>query len=108
MPVRLALVDGERLVPWEADETLPAWKRWSLSEVKLSAKRVSWEAEGATEWKAQIDSVRSAWARFEQRIPMLVLERSDDGWSGLLTSPSNDGRATRISYTPVTGVSYVS
>jgi hypothetical protein len=102
--VRLARVQGNQIVPWIADASIPEWQRWSLSEVKLSAKRVTWDATCAPEWQSRIDNSREDWSRFEQRTPVVVLQPIDDGnWTGSLLR--NDGVIT-LGYSEGTGASY--
>jgi CRISPR-associated endonuclease/helicase Cas3 len=105
VPVRLARVAGDRLVPWISDTTIPEWQRWSLSEVKLSAKRVAWDATCAPEWQSQVETVRAAWSRFEQRTPVVVLQKSDDArYSGTLV---RSGKTITLEYDEKTGASFV-
>jgi len=90
IPVRLARVTDARLVPWHDDQTLPDWKRWLLSEVKLSAGRVSARAAPVGKWSQQIEAVRAGWKPFERETPVLALEIDHAGvWRGELAAPGS-------------------
>ncbi len=103
--VRIARGQDGRLAPWFGDEGLVEWKRWLLSEVKLSAKRVCWDATPSGPWRDQIETLRAGWHRFEQKIPVLVLESDSDGWTGSLQSASGR-KEVRIHYSAVRGIQY--
>lgn len=92
IPVRLARVTDARLVPWHDDQTLPDWKHWLLSEVKLSAGRVAPKAAPVGKWAQQIEAVRAGWKPFERETAVLALERDSAGvWRGDLPAPGSAG-----------------
>jgi CRISPR-associated endonuclease/helicase Cas3 len=92
IPVRLARVVDARLAPWHDDHTLPDWKRWLLSEVKLSAGRVAARAAPVGKWAQQIEAVRADWKPFERETPVLALEMDSAGvWRGELPAPGSAG-----------------
>lgn len=85
--VRLARVreDGA-LEPWATDarHALESWKAWALSEVRLSARRVPFDAVADAQYSAMVDDVRAQWGRFEREIPVLPLGRDGQTWRGSL------------------------
>ena len=77
-----------------------------LSEVKLSAKRVAWNAEPIGPWRDEIKTLRNGWKKFEQQTPVVVMEPDQAGlWSGLISSPKPD-TAVRLLYSTALGLSY--
>ena len=81
--VRLARVDGTRLVPW-ADSDAP-WKAWALSEVRVRATRIPRDATVTGEFAAAAEAVRATWGRFERELPLLpLIERETGMWEGYL------------------------
>jgi CRISPR-associated endonuclease/helicase Cas3 len=100
--VRLARVEGGRLVPWA--DAAPAWKAWALSEVRVRRTRVPPDAV-RPEFAAAAAAARSAWGRFEQGLPVLPLEEQAPGvWRGSLLRP--DRGPVALWYTAGHGLSY--
>ncbi len=106
VPIRLAKVEGGSLKPWCEDDGMPEWKRWLLSEVKVSAKRVPWDARAPELWRDAVDDLREGWPRFEQRVPVLVLERDPDDCFCGTVSGRRGGNFVKLSYSPLTGLRY--
>jgi CRISPR-associated endonuclease/helicase Cas3 len=92
-----------RVVPWRALPG-PDWKSWALSEVRVSSRRVPPTVQPPTEWARAVDEVRAAWGRFEQDLPLLVLQVAESGWSGQLSR--SDGKAVGFTYDNVEGLRY--
>ncbi len=104
--VRLARVESGHLVPWYEDSALPEWHRWLLSEVKLSGRRVAWDAEPSGAWRTSILELRSTWGKFEQRTPVAVMETSGDGqWAGVTRSAKGTSAVT-LTYSTARGAGY--
>jgi len=104
--VRLAKVLGDQLKPWHEDDAAPEWKRWLLSEVKVSGRRISATAAPRGKWGTQVESIRQGWKRFEQETPVLVLERdATGGWSGELPASSSSG-VVSLRYSRDRGLEY--
>lgn len=105
--VRLARVRTGRIIPWYDDAAMPEWKRWLLSEVKLSAGRISRNAEPTAKWRSQVDTARVDWGRFEQDTPVIVLDECEAEVSSGLVLARNEKRELRVEYTSAFGVRYV-
>lgn len=104
--VRLAQVQDDQLLPWHQDDAAPEWKRWLLSEVKLSGRRISATAAPCGKWAPRVESLRQGWKRFERETPVLVLERDATGvLSGELPATSGIG-VVSLRYSPDRGVEY--
>ncbi|WP_373063229.1 hypothetical protein [Gemmatimonas sp.] len=104
--VRLAKVQGDQLIPWHEDDAAPEWKRWLLSEVKVSGRRISTTAAPHGKWGSQVASMRQGWKRFEQETLVLVLERdATGGWSGELPASSSSG-VVSLRYSRDRGLEY--
>ena len=104
--VRLARVgpDGQ-LMPWATDGGA-RWKRWALSEVRLSGWRVPFGSSALPEHQAAVEAVRQDWGRFEQETTVLPLTEDGSGvWVGVLVRPDN-GRTVSIRYSAAQGVEY--
>ncbi|HEX6536951.1 MAG TPA: CRISPR-associated endonuclease Cas3'' [Gemmatimonadaceae bacterium] len=104
--VRLARVDGDgALVPWAPGEG-PAWKRWALSEVRLSSRRVPPDVAAEPGYRAAVDAVRAEWGRYERELPVLPLvERARGEWQGTLEAGA---RTVHLRYTEGEGLAYQS
>lgn len=106
VPVRLAKLQGDRLVPWHEDESAPEWKRWLLSEVKLSGRRIPATAVPSGKWRPLVEAVRQGWKRFERDTRVLPLEPDAAGeWCGELPKTSGTG-VTSLRYSRTLGLEY--
>ncbi len=105
--VRLARVGTGRIRPWYDDASMPEWKRWLLSEVKLSAGQISRNAEPTTKWRTQIDAVRAEWGRFEQDTPVIVLDECVADVSSGVVMATGGKQEKRVEYTTAFGLRYV-
>jgi CRISPR-associated endonuclease/helicase Cas3 len=103
--VRLARArpDGG-LEPW-VRVAGPPWKSWALSEVSVSSYRVP---SGSMPEERHADAVarlRAGWGRFEQDIPVVVLEQTAGSlWSSTVLTPG--GKTRRIAYTAREGLGF--
>lgn len=102
--VRLGRIEpGGRVVPW-CGLSGPDWKRWALSEVRVSARRVPPSVQSPSELVRAVDEVRATWGRFEQDVPLLVLHPTERGWSGQLSR--TDGKDVAFTYDAGEGLRY--
>lgn len=103
--LRLARVAADgALLPWcEMDG--PAWKQWSLSEVRVRATRVPPNAMADPDFLGHVDAIRAEWGRFERDIPLLPLQEDGGVWRGTLHDPARDRRIA-IRYTREEGLSF--
>lgn len=103
--VRLARARADgTLEPWVLAEG-PAWKSWALSEASVSAYRVPAGSRPAARYADAVARLRAGWGRFEQEVPVVVLEPAgSDAWVGRLEHP--DGKARRIGYAMPVGLSF--
>jgi hypothetical protein len=86
---------GGTLEPWAEGEALefPLWKRWALSEVRISARVVPQGALVDEQYRAAVAVARTTWGRYEQEIPIAPLVAGEDGtWTAALSAP--DGSRT--------------
>lgn len=104
--VRLARVtDDGGLEPWIWTDD-PLWKRWALSEVRLSRWKVPEHSTAEPRFEAAVDRIRDEWRRYEQRIPVIPLERGTEAsWRATILRP--DGKAPiGVVYTEGEGLAY--
>jgi CRISPR-associated endonuclease/helicase Cas3 len=88
LTIRLAKRDAQGgIIPWAEDDG-PEWKRWALSEVRVRPRIAPLDSCSLPELKEDLDPVIARWGRFEQEIPVCVLEPDDEGaWKGGLWHP---------------------
>lgn len=105
--IRLARVAADgALEPWARMDG-PPWKSWSLSEVRVSAKRIPPGALADPQHRASVAAARAEWGRFEQEIPVLPLVAVESGvWRGVLMDPGSE-RTIHIVYTTDVGLRIV-
>lgn len=100
-----------RLGLWENGVITPccshkdAGKSWAMSEMSVPARRAQGVPieEGAR--AAAIAALRAGWSRWEQEIPILLLEQQGSGWRGVL-SKTKDG-VQEVRYSREGGLVYV-
>lgn len=105
--VRLARVqpDGS-LVPWA--DVRPAWRAWSLSEIRVRRNRIPSEAAPLPQHEAAAAEARREWGRFEQDLPILPLHKlSTERHEGVLVVPDGQ-REIRLCYSVADGLIYPS
>ncbi len=101
--VRLARVQGGRLVPW-AESDAP-WKAWALSEVRVRRTRIPPDVAVLPEFTGAAEAVRATWGRFERELPVLPLvERGAGMWEGELVRP--DGKPAQVRYSTALGLAF--
>ena len=87
--LRLARIDAEgELAPWFTAADSPA-QAWALSEVRVSVRRVPFDAHVDAQFGAAANRVRAEWGKFEQEIPIVPLVlQGDESWTATLTHPT--------------------
>lgn len=85
--LRLARVEASRVVPW-CDHPDPR-HAWALSEVSVPVSRVAGVAEEPA-LAASIAAVKSSWGRWEQEIPLLLLQPDDRASVGIIRTPRGE------------------
>jgi CRISPR-associated endonuclease/helicase Cas3 len=101
--VRLASVlENGELRPWAHDGELAEWKAWALSEVRVSGRRIPFDAAVLPEFTGQASALRATWGRFEQGIVLLPLAQDKDRWSGGLVK--KDGNVLSFEYSTSDGL----
>lgn len=105
--VRLARVHADgSLAPW-APGGGPPWKRWALSEVRVSMYRVPFDSWPEPAFEAAVAAIREEWGRFEQGIPVLPLQKERDGdWTGKLLDTKRN-RVINCSYSEADGLAFL-
>ncbi len=99
--LRLARIEGGRLVPWCGDGGV---RDWALSEISLRAARVAGPAPDA-QAQELVRIVRQSWPRWDQEIPVLVLRRAGTGWEGAVLDQQQNRLA--VSYDPAYGMVFL-
>lgn len=99
--LRLARLEGGRVVPWCADATEA--RAWALSEVAIRTARVA--AAAPSDADAPIERVRCGWPQWDRERPVLVLRPGENGlWHG--AGLDGRGRAVALTYGRVRGLSF--
>lgn len=83
LTIRLAKRDANAvIVPW-AEHDGPDWKAWALSEVRVRPRILPPGARSLPELESELAAITEKWGRFEQEIPVCVLEPlGGDVWCG--------------------------
>ncbi|GJD65404.1 CRISPR-associated helicase/endonuclease Cas3 [Methylobacterium frigidaeris] len=93
--VRLARVEGGRLVPWHPDPELRL--AWALSEVTVALRKLRGHLAPVPGWHDAAAAVRAGWSRFDDAVILLPLEPGPDGtWQGTLVA--EDGGPLVLTY----------
>lgn len=105
--LRLARVGADNsLMPW-AEGVGPPWKRWALSEVRVTAYRAPVGARPLSRFEAVSDAARREWGQREQkRDDFLILPLEPEGalWRGALVDP--DGAELAFEYSSDMGLQF--
>jgi CRISPR-associated endonuclease/helicase Cas3 len=106
--LRLARIGADgALCPWaEGDGAL--WRRWALSEVKVSAWRAPVGCKPQSEFTAAAAAARTQWGKREQkRDDLIILALKPDGeqWRGALVD--SNGAPRHFAYDEVSGLRFV-
>jgi CRISPR-associated endonuclease/helicase Cas3 len=91
------------IVPW-ADHDGPDWKAWALSEVRVRPRTAPLGARTLPELQGELAPIIKLWGRFEQDIPVCLLEPDGDGgWRGQLINERSE--TVTLYYSPSWGLS---
>jgi len=104
--VRLARAGGlGAITPW-CEDPIPAARAWALSEVAIRASRLPVQARSPKRHEAAVSSLRAQWSEYEEGVPIIVLERNDQGlWIGELEGDvASNGRSYK--YEATTGLRF--
>lgn len=106
-PTRLADPSfSYRLAVW-ADGVLaplcPGGQAWAMSEIMLPARRVQGAPQETGARAEACAALRAGWSRWEQEIPVLILEPEGEGFRGHVADPAGQTRA--FSYNSKAGFS---
>ena len=92
-----------RLGLWENGVIMPccphedAAKSWAMSEISLPARRAQGVPSEDGARGAALMALRAGWSRWEQEIPVLLLERDGTGWRGALSKAKDAVQEVRYS-----------
>jgi CRISPR-associated endonuclease/helicase Cas3 len=75
---RLARWENGALSPFYADPT--QFRAWALSEISLARWRAADVPQPTGALASAVAAAKAAWGRWDQDVPLLVLEPSGDGW----------------------------
>ncbi len=99
--LRLARLEGGRLLPWRADPDPRL--AWAPSEVTAYERKLRGRHEPEPRWRALAADARKNWGRFEDDVILLPLEEGEDGVSrGTLLD--GDGRRLELLYSTKQGL----
>ncbi|HMT43823.1 MAG TPA: CRISPR-associated helicase Cas3', partial [Chakrabartia sp.] len=87
LTIRLAKRDERgAIIPWAPVNDL-AWKAWALSEVRARPRIAPPDSKSLPALDAELAPIIATWGKFEQEIPVCVLEPDGaGGWRGELAS----------------------
>lgn len=74
-----------------------AQKSWAMSEISLPARRAQGVPAEHGVRAAAVAELRAGWSRWEQEIPVLLLEADGIGWRGVLSKANDAGQDIRYS-----------
>ena len=104
--LRLGRVRGGRIEPYAHAAPDEPWRAWRLSEVNISARRVSREAIPAEHTEAA-RAAKAAWTRFDGDKILMVCEETEAAGAVLFGSGATDSHAVRLSYDSRTGLRWL-
>jgi CRISPR-associated endonuclease/helicase Cas3 len=90
---RLGRRDGTRIVPFYGDG--PTIRNWALSEVSVNRKKAPGLLLGDIKTERAITTAKVAWPKWEETMPLLVLEPDGAGWTGAVTKDGTAAVAVR-------------
>lgn len=90
--IRLARVEAGRVLPW-CEHPNPRHE-WALSEVSVPTSRVADVAPDPA-LASLIAAVKSSWGRWEQEVPLLVLQPDDRGLVGMIRTSRGEPKPLR-------------
>jgi CRISPR-associated endonuclease/helicase Cas3 len=97
--LRLARIEEGKVVPWFAADDIEI--AWALSEVEVATRLVTGVAPA--HWDPAIAQARATFGRFEQDVPVLVLEpAAQSTWSG--SALSGAGAPVNVIYSMASGL----
>lgn len=86
LTLRLARRNGlGAIIPW-AQSDGPEWKAWALSEIRLRPSIAPIDAQSLPGVATELAPIMAQWGRFEQEIPVCLLERDGEVWRGAIFS----------------------
>jgi CRISPR-associated endonuclease/helicase Cas3 len=88
-----------RLAVWENGRLRPLCegeKAWAMSEITLPLRRVKGLPEETGERAAALTTCKAGWSRWEQDVPVLILEPDEGGFVGNVIGA--DGKPQHVAY----------
>nr|WP_295738835.1 CRISPR-associated helicase Cas3' [uncultured Acidocella sp.] len=112
-PTRLADPSKSyRLAVWNQGVLAPLCQgenAWAMSEITLPLRLVQGAPEEAGARAAALEGMRGGWTRWEQEIPVLILEPEGEGYRGEVLDAAGDKRAflysRKFGFTPKESIS---
>lgn len=103
LTIRLARRDqAGAIIPWAPQDEGPEWKAWALSEVRVRPRIAPLDSRSLPALTDELAPIIAGWGRFEQEIPVCVLEpEPQGGWLGKLAS---EGGIRTVMYAPEQGL----
>jgi len=83
------------------------WKAWALSEIRVRTTRIPLNVAAPTRFMSAIGSLRATWRRFEQDIPILVLEPSEQRLHSISYIPVGSASEAQAIYSKQMGLEFV-
>jgi CRISPR-associated endonuclease/helicase Cas3 len=93
--IRLGRMENGVIIPYATDKE--ERKAWALSEIQVPLNRIPEDAAPPPHLAAAAETARAHWGRYEQDMPLIVLEPAKDGnFSGSFVFPQTGRQCTVI------------
>ena len=92
---RLGKIEGGIIVPWCRAEDGDSQRSWALSEVSIAKARADGIPEPGGVRAAMIEAAKAEWSEWEQKQPLLVLDATEHGWTGVVSKLGDEERRVR-------------
>jgi CRISPR-associated endonuclease/helicase Cas3 len=95
---RLGLMSNGQIVPWWSDgidrnDARQKRQAWALSEVSIQQRRASGVPAPTGDLARMIQAAKADWGKWEQDIPLLLLEPNGASWQGRVTTKEGERTA---------------
>ncbi len=103
---RLGRLSDGRIVPWcsekvDMNDARQRRQAWALSEVSIQERRASGVPAPAGDMTRMVQAAKADWGKWEQDMPLLLLEPDGASWQGRVTTKEGERKAqydTRLGF----------